>query len=157
PRRARQDGAERLARARVPDGPREDGARVRREQTYQLGPGVAGGPDDGGADHGAGSLRFVAAAPRAPRTAKREQAATNERRGLVTRIALRGRKALARAALRRDGARSALRVLELLAGARLTGLLALLLARVAREETRLLERAAVLGVDVEERARDAVP
>ena len=41
----------------------------------------------------------------------------------------------------------ALRVLEALAGARLTVLLALLLARVARQEARALEAAAALGVD----------
>src|SRR6185312_2678147 len=51
---------------------------------------------------------------------------------------------------------SALAVLEALAGARLTVLLALLLARVPRQEARALDGAALLGVERDERARDPV-
>src|SRR5450432_1943836 len=53
-------------------------------------------------------------------------------------------------------ARSALAVLEALACARLAVLLAFLLARVAREEARSLHDAALLGVERDERPRDAV-
>src|SRR5258708_6209031 len=53
-------------------------------------------------------------------------------------------------------AASALAVLEALAGAGLPVLLALLLAGVAREEARALDRATLLGVERDERARDAV-
>ena len=56
----------------------------------------------------------------------------------------------------RCDARIALGVLEALAGAGLTVLLALLLARVAREEAGVLEAAAALGIDRDERAGDAV-
>src|SRR5689334_2306371 len=49
--------------------------------------------------------------------------------------------------------RSALRVLEPLARARLTVLLAFLLARVAREEARALEHRALLRVETRERTR----
>ena len=50
----------------------------------------------------------------------------------------------------------ALRVLEALAGARLAVLLALLLARVPREEPGALQNGALLRVEQDEGARDAV-
>src|SRR5487761_2541105 len=56
----------------------------------------------------------------------------------------------------RARSRSALAVLEALARARLTVLLAFLLARVAREEAGALDRRAALRVDRDEGARDAV-
>src|SRR5258708_7331032 len=67
----------------------------------------------------------------------------------------------ARSAFRMAGegtrsAASALAVLEALAGAGLPVLLALLLAGVAREEARALDRATLLGVERDERTRDAV-
>src|SRR5258706_8505478 len=52
---------------------------------------------------------------------------------------------------------SALGVLEPLASARLTVLLALFLAGVAGEKPRLFEAGATLGVDGDEGSRDAVP
>src|SRR5207245_2157967 len=51
----------------------------------------------------------------------------------------------------------ALRELRRLARALQTGLLPLLRARIAREQPRLAQDPAMLGVDLEERPRDGVP